>query len=267
MQEGVVTMSAIKKIKSIIRFYVKRILGKRGESLVRAHSTYDGQRSELIKKLNIELAVDVGANVGQWALATFGLGFKGKMISIEPDPRAFKILEQERLRNKNSDNWNLVNIAAGDIESSIDFNDWGVDGGSSSILPLTTKGEMFTYHLNKEIPKIKVSVSTLDEIIKAYGNFNNGLLKIDVQGYEMQVLNGAPISLSKFSMIEIEVPIVDIYEGATLLPEMLIWFRERDFELCSIQTERWTGFGAADVDVLFMRRDKYKEFIADRSKD
>lgn len=260
-------MNIIQKLKSMIRFYVKRFLSKRGESLVKAYSTYDGQRNELIKKLNVELAIDVGANVGQWALATFELGFKGRIVSIEPDPRAFQILEKERQKSKNIDRWNLVNIAAGDIESSIDFNDWGVDGGSSSILPLTAQGEMFTYHLNKEIPKIKVAMSTLDKIIKSYGDFKNGLLKIDVQGYELQVLNGAAISISKFSIVEIEVPIVDIYEGATLLPEMLIWFRERDFELCSIQTERWTGFGAADVDVLFMRRDKYKEFIAGRSKE
>jgi hypothetical protein len=76
----------------IIWKFIKFLLRLRGQSILPTYSTYDGQRLELIKKLNITLAIDVGANVGQWALATFEAGFLGRIISIEPDPSAFKIL-------------------------------------------------------------------------------------------------------------------------------------------------------------------------------
>jgi FkbM family methyltransferase len=256
----------IKKLKMLARKMLKSILRRRGQSIVPTYSTFDGQRKELIEALKISFAVDVGANVGQWALATFCLGYKGKVISLEPDPRAFEILKKNHQTFIDADRWIIQNLAAGEERASIEFNAWGIEGGSSSLLSLTKQGEVFTFHRNQDIPKIHVTVDTLDQILRPLGEFDNALLKIDVQGYEMQVLRGASEMLSKFTLVEIEVPIIDIYHGATLLPEMLIYFRDKGFTLCSVQTERWTGFGAADVDVLFMKNDKYTEFMSARNR-
>jgi FkbM family methyltransferase len=228
------------------------------------YATFEGQRKSLIEQLEIDQAIDVGANIGQWGVSTRSLGFSGNIISLEPDPRAFSVLQQ-RISGGGDKRWRAINIAAGNDDSVLKFNTWDVEGGSSSLLQLTKKGEEFTYHKNEAIPQIDVYVQRLDRLLdKQTFVDKRNLLKIDVQGYELKVLQGCTGILKYISVVEIEIPIVDIYKGGTLLPELLVWFEHKGFELCSIQTERWTGFGAADVDVLFLRRDLFKEFVGRR---
>ena len=138
--------------------------------------------------------------------------------------------------------------------------------GSSSLLTLTKQGELFTHHKNESIPILNVEVRRLDSIFKKESlRSKKTMLKIDVQGFELQVLNGFGDLIKEIPLIEIEIPIIDLYSGSTLLPELLIYFRNLNFELCTIQTERFSGFAAADVDVLFIKSDIFKELTEERA--
>ena len=101
-------------------------MAKRNETIFPVHATFEGQRKALIEKLKIEEAIDAGANIGQWANATRKLGFKGKIYSYEPDPRAFSILTTDALVKKA--NWEIFNIALGEKNETSVFNDWGIEG-------------------------------------------------------------------------------------------------------------------------------------------
>jgi FkbM family methyltransferase len=248
-------------LKRLFWTQLEAIVGKKSRAIIFKKMNLSFQRIELMQSLNIDYCIDVGANIGQWALHVRETGFTGQILSLEPDTRAYTLLREVASKDLNN-NWEVKNIAAGDAKGELEFNFWGVDGGSSSFLQLTSGGETFTHHNNSDIPKNKVPVDTLDQIISAkIIQEKNILLKIDVQGFEKQVLDGSIESLKSIAMIDIELPIFDIYEGAEDLPTMLKWLDEHNFQLCSLQTERWTGYGAADIDALFVRRDLYESLV------
>ena len=68
----------------------------------------------------------------------------------------------------------------------------------------------------------RVDVSTVDEMVKKhYPNGDRLFLKLDVQGYEAQVLAGAAIALSKIVGIRLELGLVESYRGESLLYDVL----------------------------------------------
>lgn len=254
-----------KYIKSRLKKIANRVLASRQQTIVPLYTTFDWQRFALINKLDIQLAIDAGANIGQWAELTRKLGFKGKIHSFEPDSRAYStLLRKQKLYSKD---WFIYNFALGEINSNCAFNAWEVEGGSSSLLKLTKEGESFTFHKNSEISVVDVDIKRLDSIFDAETIKSiPALLKIDVQGYEKPLLDGCGEILSLFQLIEIEIPILDLYEGATLLPELLIYLREKGFILSTIQTDRFSNFGAADVDALFIRKDVFEQLAQERAQ-
>jgi len=81
-----------------------------------------------------------------------------------------------------------------------------------------------------------VQVYPLDEIGKEYtGNSKNIFLKIDVQGFEQEVLKGAQQMLDKAKGVEMEISLVPLYENqGWLLPEILEYMSDKGFTLTSI---------------------------------
>ncbi len=124
-----------------------------------------------------DILVDIGANVGSYTLLG-GSEVGAETISIEPIPETFKILELNILINKIQGNIRALNIGLGAIKGTINF----------------TKSEGPTNHaaLENEKDTIQVPIDTFDNIIKIK---STTLVKIDVEGYETEVINGMATSL------------------------------------------------------------------------
>lgn len=119
---------------------------------------------------------DIGANVGVYTiLASAEVG--SKTISIEPIPSTFDLLKFNILINQINDKVILLNIGLGAIDSEIAFTE-----------NLDTANHVATSFEIENKNVIKIPVKTLDEITK---NDIPSILKIDVEGYETEVLNGA----------------------------------------------------------------------------
>jgi FkbM family methyltransferase len=119
---------------------------------------------------------DIGANVGVYTiLASAEVG--SKTISIEPIPSTFDLLKFNILINQINDKVILLNIGLGAVDSEIAFTK-NLDTANH----VATSIEI----ANKNI--IKIPIKTLDEVTK---NNTPLILKIDVEGYETEVLNGA----------------------------------------------------------------------------
>lgn len=102
----------------------------------------------------------------------------------------------------------------------------------------------------------------LDEVIDStLLSKNRTLLKIDVQGAELDVLKGCGVLLQQFYAVEVEVSLVRFYDNPECLIENVISFlRDAGFEPLTIQTERFGGnnctiAGGLDCDLLAVRRD------------
>lgn len=120
-----------------------------------------------------DVFVDVGANVGSYTILASG-EIGAKTISIEPVPSTFKFLKD--------------NIALNNIGDLVEIHNIGL-AGSNGLIKFTgthdTVNHVATNNDKKDL--IEVKVDTLDNIIKAR---NPCLIKIDVEGYESEVLKG-----------------------------------------------------------------------------
>lgn len=136
-----------------------------------------------------QIYVDVGANIGTLALSAASIvGSRGKVIAIEPHPVTFKYLNENVHLNKFS-NVNLINSAVGANKGSIQFSNIKASDDQNKVLSQHSDG-------------IEVRIDTLDNLLGAKTNID--LLKIDVEGYEKFVLEGAPLTLHKTDIVFFE---------------------------------------------------------------
>ena len=82
----------------------------------------------------------------------------------------------------------------------------------------------------------EVPATTVDELVAKHGiDPASTLLKIDVQGYEKAVLDGAKETLSKFAGVRTEMSLTALYDGQTLLPEMITYLDGLGFDLWQVE--------------------------------
>lgn len=127
-----------------------------------------------------DLFVDVGANVGSYTVLA-GRGIGAACLSIEPLPNAFAALRR--------------NIAVNDMGGRVRAHNVGL-AGQPVVLRFTSELDTVNHVLSEEenhANSVEVPVRTLDDVV---GDASPALLKIDVEGYETEVLAGAERTLT-----------------------------------------------------------------------
>lgn len=170
---------------------------------------WKGDYLKLLSNYNIDLIFDIGANTGQYAEETFGLGYTGKIVSFEPMSKEHAQLVSKAGANPH---WTIApRMAIGDEDGEIEIN-ISENSVSSSILPLT-EYTMETSPLTRYVGKEKTAIARLDTIAGQYlKNYTNLFVKIDVQGYEAHVLKGAMSSIDKIKGLHIEFSLQPLYD-------------------------------------------------------
>jgi len=183
---------------------------------------------KLLTLYEIDLVLDVGANVGQYAKNLFEIGYEGKVLSFEPLSSAY---EQLLEASKSNYNWEIAERCAisdenGEIEINISKN-----SQSSSALPMLQShidAAPNSIYIGSEIvKKYKLSQVAFNHIKRSQSPF----LKIDVQGFEDKVLNGASEILPKIRGVQLELSVVPLYEGQLLFEDMLANLKAMGFSL------------------------------------
>ena len=174
---------------------------------------------------------DIGANVGQYGKDIRELGFNHDIISFEPLEDVYNILKKNTLKDKK---WKCENIALGDFDGEAEINIAG-NLSSSSLL------EMLPSHLksapqSKYIGKETIVVKKLDSIFENYyADKDNVYIKIDAQGYEKSILDGAEKSLENVSVLQIELSLVPLYQNSPIYTDMIEYLKTKGFELYGIE--------------------------------
>lgn len=185
------------------------------------------------RHFNIDLVIDIGANEGQFAKELRTGGYSGRIVSFEPLIAAHRRL----LRESNSDSaWHVYpRCALGDRFGEIDINISG-NSVSSSILPMLTShsnaAPESAYLGHESTPLITLDSVAPNFLDGAYAAF----LKIDTQGYEWHVLDGALSTLPKVRGIQIELSLVRLYEGQRLWRECIERLEAEGFVLWALQS-------------------------------
>jgi len=132
--------------------------------------------------------LDVGANIGFISLvAASFIGENGLVYAFEPHPETYKILE-ENIRLNSFKNICSMNIALGAEVSEAKIYD-NLDGNRGSSSLIRPEGA------SKKNGK-KIEIVTIDKLIEEYNLHIPSIIKIDVEGFELEVLKGAKALLS-----------------------------------------------------------------------
>ena len=212
----------------------------------------DARLIAALKHFKIDLVLDVGANVGQYACMLMDHGYKEKIVSFEPLSVCHESL---KAKSKSKNNWYIhdrcaIGAKSGEVEINISEN--LVSSSVLNILDTHVQGEPSSKYVGKET----VNVVPLDTVELPIAS-NNILLKIDVQGFEMAVLNGASQVLERSKLVSVEMSFVSVYDNNDVSWKDVVDFMDRKgFYLFGMQpafTDNNTG-QVYQVDGIFARK-------------
>ena len=105
---------------------------------------------------------------------------------------------------------------------------------SSSILNIK-KEHLISEPKSKYIRREKILIKKLDSLNEIFKNYNNIYLKIDTQGYEENILNGAKSLIKSIKGLQLEMSVYPLYEGQLLFNEFFEKLEKLDFEIWDIE--------------------------------
>lgn len=205
-----------------------------------------------LKAREVSDVVDVGANIGQFSLLCRYWLPQAKIWAFEPLRTP---AERFRAVFENDPDTRIFEAAIGATPSESDIHvSRAVD--SSSLLPIgAAQSQMFPGTEESHLERVRVA--PLDTFLKREVLSENSLLKIDVQGYELEVLGGCENLLDRFSAVYVECSFVELYEGQALAHEVIDWIHAKGFHLARIG---WVTLGKSGMsvqgDFLFLREER-----------
>lgn len=207
-----------------------------------------------MKGNSINLVLDVGANDGSYGREIRDRGYNGTIISFEPNPEAYARLKD---KIKNDLNWEAYPFALGDIEGELDLA-IAENDAMSSFKPLTEFGkETGASHVGKSTCRIL----TLDKFLAENPQPQKNIyLKIDTQGYELEVLRGASESLHAITAVQTETSLIHTYANEIDWIDFLLWMRKRNFEVATVVCNSACGWKIRELDIVFIHPKRTNSF-------
>lgn len=205
------------------------------------------EHTRVLRNLDCCTVVDIGANRGQFALVSRHCCPAARVFSFEP--LAGPVATFRR-------------IFAGDSSVVLHECAIGSERGqgtihvsaredSSSLLPITVK-QTSLFPGTGEAHTEQIRVERLSSCVSKEELASPALLKLDVQGYELNVLRGCEDLLSSFSHVYVECSFVELYEGQALAWEVIEFLQQAGFQLLGVYNMTYDRDGAAiQADFLF----------------
>lgn len=209
---------------------INRLINKAGFDARRFPGRNYRMLLKYLRENRINSCFDVGANTGQYAQFLRGLDFKGTIRSFEPQSAAFIKLEQHAVKDAD---WEAYHLALGaEVKKSvINISKNSVSSSILAVQDFLTESVPETAVVDRE----EISVETIDHFRKKKGLADKFFLKIDAQGFESKILEGAEASLPDIYALELELSCVSLYKEEKLLDEMKPWVESKGFYLSSLE--------------------------------
>lgn len=177
----------------------------------------------MIKELKQDMVcIDLGSNIGYYAVIESNIvGKSGNVFAIEPSPVNFPVLKSN-LENQKMDNFLAYNIAIGDKNEDMEF----IVSSKSNWSKIRIDNEK----INPGDRVIKIPVKTLDNFVKENDIEKIDLLRMDVEGFEYNIILGADEVLKKFKP-KIFVEIHKMYLGKEKTHEIFNNLKNKGYEI------------------------------------
>ena len=201
-----------------LRFYPTNASAQQWVDPYHVHDKEHGDREESFFRRYLrpgDVVVDVGANFGLTALAAFSaIGPTGQVHAFEPHPRIFRFLLGNIELNGAGSVVKAYNLALGNRHGSVFLTDSRADDQNT---------------VSKAPTGIRVPLSTLDEAVAALPHI--ALLKIDVEGYEKFVLEGATETLRRVDCVYFEAYSANYAQHGYELGEIMDFLAAKGLEV------------------------------------
>lgn len=189
------------------------------------HLQLDRHLLQILDKHAIDTVIDVGANAGQFSLRLRAAGFSGRIEAFEPIPAMARELAERFAADRL---FTTHHCGLAEQDGAMELN---VLAGSdfSSFLKTNENSEQYFPERTglKEI--IKVPVKRLDGIEGIAQQESRLLLKLDTQGFDLQVFSGATALLPRIKAVLIECSVIPLYQGTPGFIESLTVFQAAGF--------------------------------------
>lgn len=179
---------------------------------------------------------DVGANVGQTALDLIAHFPSAFVHSFEPTPDTFAKLRQAV---QGRSNVMARNLALGSTRGHSAIHAHAGGEWNSMLMvsdDLSARAKTNGWSVSSEPMSVDVSVSTVDDYCREHRVDHIDLLKIDTQGYELEVLRGSidMLSLKRVHLVFMEMPLIPLYEGQSTFDELYRFMADSDYLLSGL---------------------------------
>lgn len=189
------------------------------------HLLLDRHLSHVVDKHSIDTVIDVGANEGQFSTRVRSAGFSGRIVAFEPIPAMAQRLSQ---RFSTDRSFEAHNCGLGEREDEMDLNIFeGTD--FSSFMKVNDKSRKYFPDRTQLKEVLKVPVRRLDSIAGIAEEDSRLLLKLDTQGFDLDVFRGATALLPRIKAVLIECSVIPLYEETPGFVESLAAFRDAGF--------------------------------------
>ncbi len=196
--------------------------------------------------------VDVGANRGQFALVARRRFPGAKLVCLEPLARPRELLERVLAGDGDLE---ILPVAAAAEDGEAELVVSRADD-SSSLLPMTAL-QTSTFPGTGEASRTTVSTARLDGLLDPAHVARPTLLKIDVQGTELEVLRGASGLLSEVDEVFVECSFAELYRGQALAGEVIDFLHGSGFALAAVCSPLEDSQDCIlQADFLFVRREE-----------
>jgi FkbM family methyltransferase len=198
---------------------------------------------------------DVGAHIGQTAARLVSAFPRAQVYSFEPDPHSFEQLRALASRRGRID---PINAAVGDTDGHARFFVNSFDQ-TNSLLKAAPGADQFVLDSRGLVvqSELTVPVLTLDRFCASRGIARIDVLKVDAQGYELRVLDGARglLAAGMIPVIYLEVCFVRIYDGQPLFPDVYQYLFDRGFRLVWLYESSFhTHFYSLGANAVFVHQ-------------
>ena len=209
------------------------------------------RRRRMLNAAGIDWVLDVGANEGQYASELRRMGYRGRIVSFEPIQEVGVRL---RANMAGDEGWEFRALALGAEDGTAPIQVGAETATSSLLKPSDYLVERASHARSVRTEEVKVA--RLDTIFDPAWRGRRLWLKLDTQGFEMNVLRGATASLAEVGMVQLELSLRPLYVGEPGFLEVAAWLAERGLELVGLEpgfVEASTG-RLLQSDVFFARR-------------
>jgi len=207
------------------------------------------EHAAVLRPLPFDFVADVGANRGQFSLVCRQLKSQAVIAAFEPLKEA---ADTYRALFSADGRVSLYVCALAPERGEMTMHVSARDD-SSSLLPISS-AQTENFPGTESVGERRVPVGPLTDFIAPSGLGSRNLLKIDVQGFELEVLKSAGPLLPRFDWIYAECSFVALYEGQALADEVTAFLAGRGFRLRNRFNEAYgKDGGLLQADLLFER--------------